>query len=121
MRLTALIAAGALALTMTSAAEAGNGNGNNKFKGNAASVAQGCPPGLAKKSPSCVPPGLARKGRHYDRGERILDGYAYVRDYDRYGLARDNTYVRVGDFLYRVNPETREVLDVIGAVARLLD
>ena len=23
---------------------------------------RGCPPGLAKKSPACVPPGLAKKG-----------------------------------------------------------
>ncbi len=37
-----------------------------------------CPPGLAKKTPACVPPGLAKKGvtakdRGYEVGDRIDD------------------------------------------------
>lgn len=50
--------------------------------------ARNCPPGLAKKSPACVPPGLARKGvteRDYREMRRDEDRYReddYV--YDRY-------------------------------------
>tara|TARA_R110002049_G_scaffold10127_2_gene50258 strand:+ start:48838 stop:49857 length:1020 start_codon:yes stop_codon:yes gene_type:complete len=37
-----------------------------------------CPPGLAKKDPPCVPPGLAKKGVTYDEWARYSDA-----DYDR--------------------------------------
>ena len=54
----------------------------------------GCPPGLAKKSPSCVPPGLARKteaepvysGYRYDLGDRVAGGFVVVDEPSRYGL-----------------------------------
>lgn len=83
--------------------------------------AQGCPPGLAKKSPACIPPGQAKKYRSYHRGERIRDGYVLVRDPWRYGLDRDGTYYRVGDNFYRVNRKTGEVLDLLGALGRVLN
>ncbi|EPX76079.1 hypothetical protein [Salipiger mucosus] len=93
---------------------------------------KGCPPGLAKKHNGCTPPGLSgqRRGdddRHYrdgDRyriGDRIRDGYVVIRDPSRYGLASRGTYYRSGDYVYRVDRETREVLDFIGAFARLVD
>lgn len=40
----------------------------------------GCPPGLAKKSPACVPPGQAKKQGYVDRD----------RDRDRYHRDRDD-------------------------------
>ena len=79
-----------------------------------------CPPGLAKKSPSCVPPGLAKKG--YRIGDRVAEGdYIVIRNPDRYGLDRDGTYYRIGNSVFRVDRETREILDLIGAVAAVLD
>ncbi|UOA26898.1 transketolase [Pseudosulfitobacter sp. DSM 107133] len=45
-----------------------------------------CPPGLAKKDPPCVPPGLAKQGVTYDQWIDHDDGY-----YD--GLLRDRTRV----------------------------
>ena len=48
-----------------------------------------CPPGLAKKTPACVPPGLAQKGvtaddRGFDVGDRIPDTeYVVLREGDR--------------------------------------
>ena len=55
-----------------------------------------CPPGLAKKSPACVPPGLAKKGVS-ERDFREMQ-----RDEDRY---RDDDYIydryRRGDRLPR--------------------
>jgi hypothetical protein len=35
-----------------------------------------CPPGLAKKSPACIPPGQAK--RSFAAGQRLPSGYRYV-------------------------------------------
>jgi Ni/Co efflux regulator RcnB len=82
---------------------------------------QGCPPGLAKKNPPCIPPGQAKKMFRYHKGDRIRDGYDRVRDPWAYGLDRDETYYRVGDDFYRVNRETGEILDLLGALNRVLN
>jgi hypothetical protein len=62
-----------------------------------------CPPGLAKKSPACVPPGQAKKQKRYedsDRHERSDDRRYHDDDRDR-----DDDYVydryRRGDRLPR--------------------
>ncbi|PWE30484.1 excinuclease ABC subunit A [Maritimibacter sp. 55A14] len=77
-----------------------------------------CPPGLAKKRPACIPPGQAKR---YYRGDFIHDGYIVIRDPGRYGLDPRDSYYRVGDYVYRVDRETREVLDLIGDAVRVLD
>jgi hypothetical protein len=89
-----------------------------------------CPPGLAKKSPACVPPGQAKKHDdddrdHLRRGVVIRDyDYHLIRYPDRYGLdplrAGERYYVVNGQIL-RVDQDTYEVLDVIRAVSALLD
>ncbi|MBW4708568.1 excinuclease ABC subunit A [Roseobacter sp. YSTF-M11] len=87
-----------------------------------------CPPGLAKKATPCVPPGQAKKaygdtdgGAPYRRGDIVLGDYVIIRDPGRYGLNPNGTYYRVDDYVLRVDRETREVLDLIGAVAAILD
>lgn len=95
--------------------------GNHKYStGHSRGVvgAADCPPGLAKKNPPCVPPGQARK---YGRGDVINEDYWIIRNPGRHGLDPDETYYRVGDYVYRVDRETREVLDLIGAVVRVLN
>lgn len=82
---------------------------------------KGCPPGLAKKSVECVPPGLAKKGVRYNVGDVIDGDYVVVRDPRRWNLNPNGTYYRIGDTFYEVDRETREILDVIGALARLAD
>lgn len=82
-----------------------------------------CPPGLAKKNPPCVPPGQAKKT--YRVGDRYYDN-DYLSDYDRrrYNLPklrRGESYYRVGDSFIRVDNETREVLELIEAFARVLN
>ena len=114
-RLLVLIAAAATFFGV--AAEAGNHKAG-KGKSVGAYKAIDCPPGLVKKNPPCVPPGQARK---YSRGDVIYGDYRIIGDPGRYGLDRDQTYYRVGDYVYRVDRDTREVLDLIGAVARVLD
>ncbi|GGH25821.1 hypothetical protein SAMN05444007_103176 [Cribrihabitans marinus] len=80
---------------------------------------KGCPPGLAKKNNGCLPPGQAKK--IYGIGDRINDDYIVIRSPGRYGLNPGQTYYRVGDHVYRVDRETREVLDLIGAVVNVLN
>lgn len=86
---------------------------------------KGCPPGLAKKSPACVPPGQAgqmyRHGHVYQRGERLVGDYIVIEYPGRYGLDPNQSYYRLGDYVYRVDRDTKEVLDLIGAVAAVLN
>jgi hypothetical protein len=85
---------------------------------------KGCPPGLAKKNVPCVPPGQAKKGLEtapYKRGDVIYHDYVIIRDPRRYGLDPDETYYNANGYVFRVNRETREVLDLIGAIAAVLD
>uniref|UniRef100_A0A2A3JXK9 Excinuclease ABC subunit A n=1 Tax=Alloyangia mangrovi TaxID=1779329 RepID=A0A2A3JXK9_9RHOB len=102
---------------------------------------KGCPPGLAKKNEACMPPGQYKKvqqGHHdhdrdrdrdhdrdevhihrFDRGERIRDNYIVIRDPGRYQLDPRRTYYNVDDYVYRVDPDTGAVLDIIGGIAQL--
>jgi hypothetical protein len=86
----------------------------------------GCPPGLAKKSPACVPPGHAGKGiRSIREGDYLYDySYHQIRYPDRYGLLpprRGEEYYIVDGRIFSVDQSTYEILDLIGAVAAILD
>jgi hypothetical protein len=87
--------------------------------------AQGCPPGLAKKSPACVPPGLAKKQAPEWRGDDVLRGnYVIVRDRARYRLpplGPGEQYYRMGDRILRVDDGTKQILDIIALGAGFLD
>ncbi len=96
----------ALLVISTAAVEAGNGKAGH------------CPPGLAKKAVPCVPPGQVKN--LYRTGDRIERDYVWIDDPYRYGLKRGGNYVRAGDYVYRIDPETRKVLNLIGAVADIL-
>ncbi len=97
----------------------------------AASAEKACPPGLAKKDPACVPPGLAKKmpqgGKADDdkvyyevrRGEPIPDRYILLENPSQYGLDPNRTYYHLGNQVVRVDPDTRAVLSIIGAIAEL--
>ncbi|KZY43055.1 hypothetical protein A3731_01070 [Roseovarius sp. HI0049] len=80
---------------------------------------KGCPPGLAKKHNGCLPPGQAKKIYRSDR-QYLRNGIRV--DYpERYGLNPAYTYYHSGGNVYRVDRDTREVLDLIGAVNRILN
>ncbi|MEO3413988.1 excinuclease ABC subunit A [Roseovarius sp. CAU 1744] len=78
-----------------------------------------CPPGLAKKHNGCNPPGQVK--HRYRVGDRINDNFIRIRRPGRYGLDPYESYYRVGDYVYRVDRETREILDLVGAIAAVLD
>jgi Ni/Co efflux regulator RcnB len=110
----------ALLLASLAAPAMADNNGKGPKKGNGYGQTAGhCPPGLAKKNPPCVPPGQARA--QYDVGDRITDDWIVVRDPWRYGIRDPGTYWRVGDVVFRVDPQTGLVLAVIGALAALSD
>lgn len=117
--LTAATLAASLAVPLAAQAN-GHGQGNAQVQKVAA---EGCPPGLAKKDTNCTPPGLAKKGvnQGFQRGDTITGDYTRIKDPARYGLDPNRSYYRVGDQVYRVDKHTKEVLDVIGAVAALMD
>jgi hypothetical protein len=125
-----LAGAAALAFAGPALAKPGHGNGNGPWKGHGYGYGErgpvgygvgGCPPGLAKKHNGCLPPGQARK---LYRGERWRSGYgslyAYRRiPYDlrrRYDLDPYDRYYYSNGYLYRVDPRTMLVEQVISAL-----
>ncbi|SET42774.1 RcnB family protein [Paracoccus homiensis] len=89
-------------------------------------VAQGCPPGLAKKSPSCVPPGQAKKiSRGFVVGDVIDIRRAHVVSHPgRYGLSNPpegDLYVVKDGRLVRVDGRTGQILSILRVVDALLD
>lgn len=122
-----MIAAVAAAL-LAGPALANNGNGNGNGHGNAHAAA-GCPPGLAKKDPACVPPGQAMKGvdavdwRHrHEIGEVLPEANFYWLDPDNYDLPRlpdGQAYVVADDVVFAIDRQTYEVMQLINLLANL--
>ena len=81
-----------------------------------------CPPGLAKKTPACLPPGQAK--RLFREGQRISTSYRHYTPYrsipvvlrDRYGLDDDYRYIYRNNVIYTVDPRTRLITSIINAV-----
>jgi hypothetical protein len=59
--------------------------------------------------------------RGYRIGDRIDDRFIRVDDPYRYGLNPDYYYYRTLDQVFRVDPETRQVLAIIGLVDAILN
>jgi hypothetical protein len=78
-----------------------------------------CPPGLAKKSPACMPPGQAK--RTFREGQRIPGGYDSYTDYgsipemyrSRVPYLESNRYIYRDNSVYVVDPRTRMVTQII--------
>ena len=129
-----LIAVGAAALAFSAPAFAkpGNGHGNGNSHGYANDDhgrgdlygygAGGCPPGLAKKHNGCLPPGQAKK--LYNIGQRFPRSYGTPWSYDQipydlrrqYGLSRNGSYYYGDGYLYRINPRTQLIQQVVSAL-----
>lgn len=131
------IGAASLAFAGAAIAKPGNGHGNGHgydygdeghghghgLDGPVGYGVGGCPPGLAKKHNGCMPPGQAKK---LLRGERFPYGFGTRYGYgqipynvrSRYGLSPYDRYYYNGGYLYRVDPKTMLVEQVIGALLR---
>ena len=130
MKLAFLIA-GAAALALASPAFAKPGQGQGKGKPHAHGVAGpvgvgvgGCPPGLAKKGTGCLPPGQFKK--MYGVGQRWPTNYGYPWTYNqipsdlrtRYAFDPNYRYYYGDGYVYRVDPRTMLISQVVSAVLR---
>ena len=97
------------------------------WNGTDAADTTGCPPGLAKKDPPCIPPGLAAQNGvdvpddPYGIGERLPAGYAIAIDPKLYTPNDWAQFVREGDGIYRADATTGEVLDQVGPVGKIIN
>ena len=119
-QLILLTGAVALAVSGSALAKPGHGRGH----GNAYDYGYGnCPPGLAKKHNGCMPPGQAKK---YNRGQRWQTNYGSRYTYrqipydlrQRYDLNPYDRYYYNNGYLYRVDPRTMLIEQVISALLR---
>ncbi len=121
-----LVFAGAAALAFAGPAVTKPGNAHGAAYGANGPVGYGvggCPPGLAKKQNGCMPPGQAKKlllGQRFPEGFGTMYGYGQI-PFDlrsRYGLNPYDRYYYNDGYLYRVDPKTMLVEQVISALLR---
>jgi hypothetical protein len=119
----------ALGIAVPAFAKPGNGHGNPHAYGLQGPVgygAGGCPPGLAKKAVPCMPPGQAKK--LFGIGQRVPLGYRGLVRYNSlpyrlrsyYGPQLDpySRYVYDNNYIYRVDPRTMLVQQILSALIR---
>ena len=123
-QLILIAGAAALASAGPALAKPGNGHGNPHAQGAVGYGAGGCPPGLAKKNPPCMPPGQAKK--LFGVGQRVPAGYQGMLGYnalphnlrDYYGNQLDprSRYIYDNNYVYRVDPRTMLVQAILSAL-----
>ena len=92
----------------------------NRYGGSA------CPPGLANRTPACVPPGQAR--RMFREGQLVPQNYGYYTPYDallgrvpdayRNQIPTGYNYIYRDNSVYVVDPRTRVVTSIIDLLRR---
>jgi hypothetical protein len=122
------LAAGAAALAFAAApadGKPGKGHGNHaNHPGYYAPGIGGCPPGLAKKHNGCMPPGQAKK--LFNIGQRFPGTYGNLWNYNQiplnlrqqYGFDQGSRYYYGDGYLYRVDPRTMLIQQVVSALLR---
>lgn len=100
----------------------GHGHGHGHYNAYGYGIG-GCPPGLAKKHNGCLPPGQAKKlyrGQRYPSGLGTRYTYREIPDdlRTRYDLNPNDRYYYDNGYLYRVDPRTMLVEQVISALLR---
>jgi hypothetical protein len=123
-----ILVAGAAALGFAGPAVArpGHGHGHGPAAAAPGYGVGGCPPGLAKKAVPCMPPGQAKK--LFGIGQRVPLGYQGLLGYNSlpygvrsyYGPQLDpySRYVYDQNYIYRVDPRTMLVQQILSALIR---
>jgi hypothetical protein len=127
-KLLLIAAVSAMAAAAPAAARPGNGHGRghgSDYDSPGQGYGRGgCPPGLAKKAVPCMPPGQAKK--LFGVGQRVPYGYDGLMSYNRlpysvrsyYGrqLNPYSRYIYDNGYVYRVNPRTMVVEQILSAL-----
>ena len=131
-QLIILASATALAFAGPAFAKPGNGHGNGNSHGDRFDDrgrgelygygSGGCPPGLAKKHNGCMPPGQAKK--LYRTGQRFPLSYGNRWSYNQipydlrqqYGFNPNDRYYYGDGYVYRVDPKTQLIEQVVSAL-----
>jgi hypothetical protein len=126
-QLLLLAGSAALASAVPALADPGKGKGHGNphaygINGPVGYGVGGCPPGLAKKGNGCLPPGQAKK--LYGVGQRLPLGYGNAWTYNqvpydlrsRYALDPYSRYYYGDGYLYRVDPTTMVISQVVNAI-----
>jgi hypothetical protein len=118
--------AAALGFTAPALAQPGHGRGHGPALAAPGYGVGGCPPGLAKKNPRCMPPGQAKK--LFGIGQRVPLGYNGLLGYNSlpynlrnyYGPQLDprSRYIYDQNYIYRVDPRTMLVEQILSALIR---
>ena len=120
-----LAGAAALAFAGPALAKPGKGHGNHHgLNGPVGYGVGGCPPGLAKKNNGCLPPGQAKK--LYNVGQRFPLSYGQRWGFNQipydlrsqYGFDPRSNYYYGDGYLYRVDPKTMLISQVVSALLR---
>ena len=121
-----LILAGIATLVSTAPAYAkpDHAKGHGASKGHVGYGTGGCPPGLAKKNNGCLPPGQAKK--LYNIGQRWPRNYGQAWNFNqipndlrtRYAFDPNSRYYYGDGYVYRVDPATMLISQVVSAVLR---
>ena len=91
---------------------------------------KGCPPGLAKKDPACVPPGQVGKSwtpdRVYVEGDRIRGDYVIVPEAEWEELSLtpiedDTVYVVIDNQIVRVKQSNLVVIEPVRILENVLN
>ena len=115
----------ALAAAGPALAKPGKGHGNpHGLQGPVGYGVGGCPPGLAKKHNGCMPPGQAKK--LYRIGQRFPLNYGNRWTFNQipyelrnqYGFDPRSNYYYGDGYLYRVDPKTLLIQQVVSALLR---
>lgn len=80
-----------------------------------------CPPGLANRTPACVPPGQAR--RLFREGQRVPTSYAFtsynnipLQYRQQFNIPQGYNYIYRDNSVYVVDARTRLVRDIINLI-----
>ena len=131
MKQALILAGAALAFAAAPvAAKPGNGHGNHGKHADHAAMGHvgygtgSCPPGLAKKHNGCMPPGqvekLYRVGQRFPSTYGNLWGYNQIPDDLRrqYSFDPNDRYYYGDGYVYRVDPRTMLIQQVVSALLR---
>jgi hypothetical protein len=129
-KLFLIAAVSAITFAVPAVAKPGNGHGHGHgfdYDSPGGGYGRGgCPPGLAKKAVPCMPPGQAKKlfgvGQRVPYGYNGLMGYNAlpydVRSYYGRQLSPYSRYIYDNGYVYRVDPRTMVVEQILSALTR---